>query len=276
MADTSPSFRPSQVLSLIDTHVHLDQPEFDPDRAEVIDRARRAGIEALVCVGATVASSLAALRLAEQYPFIVAAAGVHPNYCAEAVTDDWDQIVALAEQRRVVAIGETGLDRHWDFSPFALQQDYFDRHLRLAQETNLPVIVHCREAEADVLPMLREASARGPLRGILHAFSADSQTAAECLALGFHISFAGNVTYTNKKFASLQAVAATIPNERLLVETDSPYLVPHPHRGKQKRNEPSLVIHTAETLAQLRGQTVAELSAQTTANARALFGIGRK
>jgi TatD DNase family protein len=273
MADTSPSPRPPRVLSLIDTHMHLDQPEFDADRADVIDRARRAGIEAMVCVGATVASSEAAIRLAEQYPFIVAAVGIHPNSCAEAAADDWDRIVALAGHDRVVAIGETGLDRHWDFAPFDLQQVYLDRHLRLAQQADLPVIIHCREAEADVLPMLREAAARGPMRGILHAFSADAQTAAECLALGFHLSFAGNVTYTNKKFADLRAVAATVPDERLLVETDSPYLVPHPHRGKVKRNEPALVAHTAEALATLRGQSVEELSARTTANARRLFGI---
>jgi len=276
MSDSSPSSRSQPLAGLIDTHSHLDQPEFDADRAETIERARRAGVDAMVCVGATVESSEAALRLAKQYPCLVAAVGIHPNSCAEAAAGDWDRIVAMVEHGGAVAIGETGLDRHWDFSPFDLQRDYFDRHLRLAQQTGLPVVVHCREAEADVLPMLREASARSPLRGVLHAFSADASMAAECLAMGFYISFAGNVTYTNKKLDALRAVAATIPADRLLVETDSPYLVPHPHRGKQRRNEPALVVHTAETLAAVRGQSFEDLAAQTTANARRLFRFGNE
>jgi TatD DNase family protein len=173
----------------------------------------------------------------------------------------------------VVAIGETGLDRHWDFTPFAVQQDFFDRHLRLAQERGLPLVIHCREAEADVLAMLGEAARRGPLKGVLHAFSGDRAFAEACLALGLDLSFAGAVTYTNKKFASLREVAASAPGDRILIETDSPYLVPHPLRGREKRNEPAHLVLTAQCLAELRGQPVAELAAQTTANARRLFGL---
>jgi len=261
-------------MSYVDTHVHLDQEEFDADRHEVIARARGAGVETILCVGISADASRAALQLAERHEEIYAAPGIQPNYCAEAAQRDWDRIVAMADHARAVAIGETGLDRHWDFTPFDLQQDYFDRHLRLAQERDLPAVIHCREADADVSAMLREASLRGPLRGVLHSFSGDAALAAECLELGLYVSFAGQVTYGNKKFDPLRAVAATIPDERILIETDSPYLVPHPLRGKQKRNQPANLLHTAAVLAELRGVPVERLAAQTTANARRLFAFG--
>ncbi len=259
--------------SLVDTHAHLDAAEFDGDRQEVIVRARQAGLAAMICPAISAVSSEAVIRLAEQHDGIYAAVGIQPNYCAEAAATDWDRIVALASHRRVVALGETGLDRHWDFTPLDVQRDYFDRHLRLAQARDLPVIIHCREADADLLPMLREASQRGPLRGVLHSFSSDGTMAEECLALGLDISFAGAVTYTNKKFEALREVAQGIPRDRILVETDSPYLTPHPLRGKQPRNEPAWIVHTAGRLAQLRQETLADFAAQTTANARRLFRL---
>jgi TatD DNase family protein len=154
-----------------------------------------------------------------------------------------------------------------------LQQEYLDRHLRLAQERGLPVIVHCRDAGDDLLPMLRAAAARGPLCGVLHAFSGDAAFAAECLGLGLYIGFAGNVTYANKKFESLRAAAREVPADRLLLETDSPYLVPQPFRGRRPRNEPANVAHTAALLAELRGLPLTQLAAQTTANARRLFRL---
>lgn len=258
---------------MFDTHAHLDQPEFDADRVEVIGRALTAGVEAILCVGIDVASSRAAVRLAQEHPAVYAAVGIQPNSAAEAAPSDWDQIVALTHEPRVVAVGETGLDRHWDFTPFALQQDYFARHLELARQCDLPVLIHCREAEADLLPMLREAASPGPLRGLMHAFSADGATAVVALDLGLDISFAGNVTYTNKKFQTLADAARSIPADRLLIETDSPYLVPHPLRGKQKRNEPALLAHTLAGLAALRGVAAEDLDRQTTANARRLFRI---
>jgi TatD DNase family protein len=259
--------------SFIDTHAHLDLPEFDADREAVLARARQAGVGAILCPAIGAASSEAVVRLAASSPGVFAAVGIQPNYCAQAKPGDWDRIVALVKGPRVVALGETGLDRHWDFTPFAVQQDYFDRHLRLAQERDLPLVIHCREAEAEVLAMLRAAVLRGPLRGVLHAFSGDRSFAEACLELGLSISFAGAVTYTNKKFASLREAGAAVPGDRLLLETDSPYLVPHPLRGRQKRNEPAHLVLTAQCLAQLRGQTPAELAAQTTANARRLFGL---
>ena len=259
---------------MIDTHAHLDDPQFDADRDAVIQRSLAAGVEAIVCVGTTLATSRVAIDLAETYPAIHAAVGIHPNSCGEAAADDWDQIVALADHPRVVALGETGLDRYWDFTPLDLQRDYFARHLQLARRRDLPVIIHCRDAQPELMPMLREAAATGPLRGILHAFSGDADMAAECLALGLHISFAGNVTYTNRKFQALRDAVAQIPAERLLVETDSPYLTPQPLRGKQKRNEPALVLHTLTVLASLRGVPVERLAEQTASNARRLFGLG--
>jgi TatD DNase family protein len=179
----------------------------------------------------------------------------------------------MLDHARVVALGETGLDRYWDYAPIELQRDYFERHLRISQARDLPVVIHCRDAAADMMPMLRDAVARGPLRAVMHAFSGDATMAAECLELGLYISFAGNSTYTNKKFQSLREAAISIPADRILIETDSPYLTPEPLRGKQKRNEPALVAHTAASLAALRGVPLEEFDRQTTENARRLFKL---
>jgi TatD DNase family protein len=259
-------------MSYFDTHAHLDQQEFDADRREVIARARAAGVEHILCPAVSAASSQAVIQLAEEFD-VLAAVGIHPNSTAEAADGDWDRVVSLIEHPRVVALGETGLDRYWDFAPLALQQDYLERHLRLAQQHDLPVILHCRDAIADLMPMLRAAANRGPLRGVLHAFSGDAKMAAECMALDLHISFAGNLTYSNKKFEPLRAAAKIIPEDRLLIETDSPYLMPQIMRGKQKRNEPANAVHTAAFLAELRGVSVEQMAAVTTANARRLFGL---
>ena len=258
---------------MIDTHAHLDDERFTNDLPEVLRRAAETGIEAILCPGISADSSEAVVRLAEEHPILHAAVGIQPNYGAEAKEDDWDRIVALVEAGSAVALGETGLDRYWDFTTIEMQQDYFNRHLQLAQKMDLPVIIHCREAEADTLAMLREAVARGPLRGVIHAFSGDRAFAEACLDLGMHISLAGPVTYTNKKFEPLRLAARIVPDERLLIETDSPYLVPHPLRGKEKRNEPALMRHTAVALAELRGADIEEFVAATTANARALFRL---
>ena len=260
-------------MAYIDTHAHLDQEEFGQDRDAVVVRGRQAGVEAMVCVGISAESSRAAVRLAETRQDVYAAVGIQPNYCAQAAEGDWQRILAMVNHPRVVALGETGLDRYWDYTPLEMQQDYFDRHLRLAARHGLPVVIHCREADAELLGMLRAARARGPLRGVLHAFSGDQPTAAECLELGLYLGFAGTVTYLNKKFRPLREVAAAVPADRILIETDSPYLVPHPLRGKQKRNEPANVVQTAASLAELRGVSPEEFAAQTTANARRLFGL---
>jgi len=254
-------------MSLIDTHAHLDQEEFNEDRDAMIARAAAAGVERIVAVGVTAASSAAVLALAAAHSGVFAAVGIQPNYTAAAEAGDWDRIVELAAAPRVVALGETGLDRHWDYAPFDVQQDYFDRHLRLSQERNLPFIVHTRESDADVLAMLREARQRGPLTGVMHSFTGTAETAAECVELGLYISFAGMVTF--KKSDALRAVAASIPAERILIETDSPYLSPQPLRGK--RNEPAHLVHTAACLTEVRGVSAADFASQTRANAKSLF-----
>ncbi len=260
-------------MNYIDTHLHLDQKEFADDRGDVLRRARQAGVVAVVCVGISADTSRAALSIADSYEGTYAAVGIQPNCCAEAADGDWEHIVEMAGRGNVVALGETGLDRYWDYAPIDLQKDYFDRHVHLSQKCDLPLIIHCREAEQDLMPMLRAAAGRGPLRGVLHAFSGNAAMAAACVELGLYVSFAGMVTYRNKKFAPLWDVARTIPDDRLLIETDSPYLVPHPLRGKQKRNEPANVALVAARLAELRDVPIEQMAAQTTANARRLFRL---
>jgi TatD DNase family protein len=176
----------------------------------------------------------------------------------------------MLDEPRVVAIGETGLDRYWDFTPFDIQQDYFDRHLRLSQQHGLPFIVHMRDCDEDILIMLREARQRGPLNGVMHSFTGSQAMADECREMDLYISFAGMVTY--KKSTDLRAIAASIPEDRILIETDSPYLSPEPVR-KIKRNEPAHVMHTASCLADVRGTTLEAFAAATTANAKRLFSL---
>ena len=257
---------------LVDTHAHLDDEQFDDSRSEVMRRARDAGVTAIVAVGTTAPSSRACVDLAGQFGGVYAAVGIQPNYCQDAEPGDWETIVALAGRDRVVALGETGLDRHWDFTPFDVQQDYFDRHIRLAQQRNLPFVVHMRDCQEDILVMLREAARREPLRGVMHSFTGDAEMAAECVALGLHLSFAGMLTY--KKSHELREVAASVPLERILIETDCPYLSPHPKRG-QRPNEPALIVHTAACLAEVRGMDVQELAILTSTNARQLFRFER-
>ncbi len=261
------------MTELFDTHAHLDQSEFDDDRAEVIARAAAAGVKDIVAVGVSADASLVCVRLAGEFEGVHAAVGMQPNYLTEAKPGDWDRVLQLVGQPGVVAIGETGLDRYWDFTPFDVQQDYFDRHIRLSQERSLPFIVHMRDCDEDILVMLREAHARGPLVGVMHSFTGSRAMMEECVAMGLSISFAGMVTF--KKSDELRAIAAAVPDDRILVETDSPYLTPEPVR-KVKRNEPAHVRFTAGCLAEVRGTTLETFAALTTANARRLFLTGTR
>jgi TatD DNase family protein len=256
----------------IDTHAHLDDEQFTGDLPAVLDRARAAGLDAVVTVATSAASTLQALSLAyHHYQLLFPTAGIHPNHVAQAGPGDWDLVVILAERIPfIVGIGETGLDRHWNDTPFPQQEDYFVRHLELARRLNRPVVIHCREAEADMLRVLREQFDRhGPIRAVMHSFTGSTETATACLAMGLHLSFAGMLTYKNSQ--ALRQTAATVPLDRVLVETDSPYLSPMPLRGK--RNEPAHVIHTGACLAGLFGLTPEALAEHTTRNARALFGL---
>jgi TatD DNase family protein len=257
-------------MELIDTHAHVDDERFAGDLPEVIRRATDAGVVRVVAIATTAASSLACTELAGRYEALACTVGIQPNHVAEADASAWDQVVALARRPKVAALGETGLDRYWDYTPFAQQEDYFARHLALARQLGLGVVIHCRDAEADVLRMLREDFERdGPVRGVMHSFTGTLEAARACLAMGLYISFAGMLTYKNAQ--NLRDVAAQIPVERVLVETDSPYLAPVPVRGR--RNEPAFVTHTAVCLAGLLGLSPETLAEHTTRNARFLFGL---
>lgn len=254
---------------LFDTHAHLDEDAFSQDVDEVIARAVSSGVTTMLAVATTVESSRAAIALAARVPNVFASVGIHPNYAAQAKPGDWEAIEELASSPKVVAIGETGLDRYWDHTPFDVQLDYFRRQMELAKRRDLPFIVHCREAEPDVVAALREAAGTGLLKGIMHSFCGGRATLDAALELGLHISFAGMLTF--KKNAELRELAKTVPLDRLLVETDSPYLAPQPQRGK--RNEPAFVRHTAECLAEVHGKTLDEIAAITTSNAWRLFAL---
>jgi TatD DNase family protein len=257
-------------MDLFDTHAHLDDEQLAGDVTGVIERAAQAGVASILAVGTTAASSRNCCSLAMKYPGVWSSAGIHPNHAAEAQPGDWDEVVRLAGEPRVVALGETGLDLYWKDTPLAVQQDYFDRHIRLSQATGKPLVIHQRDSAAEILVMLREARQRGPLAGVMHSFTGTADEAREFLDLGLLISFAGMVTF--KKSDDLRAVAAAIPADRILVETDAPYLSPEPFRGKRP-NEPARVVHTAACVAQVRGVPLEDFARQTSASARALFGL---
>jgi TatD DNase family protein len=258
------------VAALIDTHAHLDDERFVGDLLAVLDRARAAGVETIIAVATSAPSSTVCLRLAACYPQLFATVGIHPNNIMEASPTAWDEVLALVESKRVVGVGETGLDRHWDNTPFAVQEEYFVRHLELARSSKRPVVIHCREAEADMLHALRSDFDRhGPICGVMHSFVGDATMAEACRAMGLYLSFAGMLTYKNS--GTLRATAARQPLDRLLVETDSPYLSPVPVRGQ--RNEPAHVVQTAGCLADLLEIDRERLAEETTKNACRLFGM---
>ena len=255
---------------LIDTHAHLDDEQLAADLPAVLKRARAAGVATILAIATSAPSSAVCVSLAERHPQLFATVGIHPNHIMEESPTAWDEVVALVERGRVAGVGETGLDRHWDNTPFAVQEEYFVRHLDLARRQRRPVVIHCREAEADMLRVLRaEFDRHGPIRGVMHSFVGDTAMAEACRAMGLHLSFAGMLTYKNAE--GLRQTAAQQPLDRLLVETDSPYLSPVPLRGK--RNEPAHVVHTAACLAGVLGIATDALAERTTVNARSLFGL---
>jgi len=256
-------------VQLIDTHAHLDEEAFSADQDAVIQSAKAAGVCSIFTIGISAPTSQAAVAIAEQYEHIYAVVGIQPNYVAQMQPVDFELIERLSQHPQVVGIGETGLDRYWDYAPIDLQVEYFHKHIELARKWDCPFIVHCREAEDDVVTVLRQAAEQGALKGVMHSFCGNESTLQSCLELGMHISFAGMVTF--KKNDALRDVARMVPLERLLVETDAPYLAPVPQRGK--RNEPAYVKHTAECLAEVHGISLEEFAHVTTDNARILFGL---
>lgn len=249
-----------------DTHTHLDDARFADDRAEVIQKVRDAGVTLAVNIGADMKSSETSVALAEQYDFIYASVGVHPEDVMHLTEADMDRLAELAQHKKVVAIGEIGLDYHYDDVPKELQKKWFLRQIQLAQKLELPYIVHDREAHGDVLEIIRES---GYFRGVMHCYSGSAEMAQELLKLGFYISFAGPVTFKNGKKA--QEAAKQIPIERILIETDSPYLTPEPYRGQ--RNDSSMVQFVARKIAELKGITAAEAARITMENGKRFFNI---
>jgi TatD DNase family protein len=261
---------------LIDSHVHLDVPAFDADRDAVIQRAREQGVEIMLEIaGSDVArgSLPAGMRLAEEHPFIYAAVGLHPHEASLYGGALEGELLEYARHKKVIGWGEIGLDYHYDHSPRDTQRRVFGRQLELALELKLPAIIHTREAEGDTIEILRESwAARGgdEIGGVIHCFTGTQWLAGAALEMGFSISFSGVVTF--KKADELRSVARSVPADKLLVETDCPYLAPLPHRGK--RNEPAFVRETAARLAELRGVSFEEMARVTGENFRRLFRLG--
>lgn len=253
---------------LFDTHVHLNIEQFDEDRDEVIQRAKAAGVEKMVVVGFDHETIHKAIALAEQYDFIYAAVGWHPVDAIDFTDEDLLWLEELAHHEKVVALGEMGLDYHWDKSPKDVQKDVFRKQIALAKKVKLPIIIHNREATDDVIQLLQEEHAE-EVGGIMHCFAGEVEHVKPCLDMNFYISLGGPVTFKNAK--APKEVAKVVPADRLLVETDCPFLAPHPHRGK--RNEPAYVRLVAEQIANLRDTSIEAIEQQTTANALRLFGI---
>lgn len=251
---------------LIDSHAHLDDRRYDPDREQMLQRAREAGVEGFVTIGCDLATSRAAVELADRYPSVYATVGVHPHEVRH-IQDGWyDELRALARHPKVVAYGEIGLDYHYDHSPRDIQRARFREQAALARELGLPIVVHTREAQEDTLAILNEERASEP-GGVFHCFSGDAGLARDALALGFYLSFSGVLTFQNATM--LREIAATVPMDRLLIETDCPYLTPVPHRGT--RNEPAYVGYVARTLATVKSASPEEIGRVTAENARRLF-----
>ena len=258
---------------LIDTHLHLDFQHYNDDRHQVVAQAVEAGVKQMITIGTSLETSRRAVELAETFEPVWAAVGIHPNDATEWNAEAPAMLRELAQHPKVVAIGEIGLDYYWKRVPNEVQQQVFEEQLALAADLGLPVIIHDREAHEHIMATLRRwvsTLTKDAPRGVLHFFSGDLAMAQEAIDLGFYLGTDGPVTF--KKARALQQVVAALPLERLLVETDAPFLAPHPHRGR--RNEPAYVRYVAAKVAELHGITVDEVAKQTTANARQLFGLG--
>ena len=258
---------------LIDSHAHIQGAEYAHDREAVIERAAQAGVEKIIAVGGAgeMSSNTEAIALAERLANVYATVGMHPHDAKDVGEEAFSHLGELAARPKVVAIGETGLDYYYDHSPRALQRRVFSRFIAMARAARLPLVVHEREAAADAAQLLRSEGA-GELRGVIHCFTGDYTSAAAYLDLGFYLSFTGIITFKNA--ASLRDVVQKVPLERMLVETDAPYLTPVPHRGR--RNEPAYVRFVAETVAAVKGISLAEVASVTTRNAENLFLLSGK
>ena len=253
---------------LVDTHCHLDMESYGNDLGEVLARAVSARVSRIVTVGIDLESSRRAVALANRHSGVSAAVGVHPHHAATCNAEDLEEIEALCRQPKVVAVGEIGLDLHYDFSPLRQQVECFSRQIELARTLRLPVIIHDREAHKEILEILGGFGIL-PGGGVMHCFSGDIALAGEVMALGYHISVPGVVTFS--KAEMLREAVRRVPLDRLLLETDGPYLAPEPRRGR--RNEPALLLFTASRVAELKEVSLDELAEATSANATRLFNL---
>ncbi|MFF5997068.1 TatD family hydrolase [Lysinibacillus sp. KU-BSD001] len=256
------------MTSYIDTHVHLNADQYEEDLQEVIDRALQANVEKMIVIGFDRKTIERAMKLVDEYDFIYAVIGWHPVDAIDCTDEALEWIEMLAKHPKVVGIGETGLDYYWDKSPKDIQEYWFRKQIQLAQKCNLPIIIHNREATGDVVRILREENAAS-VGGIMHCYGGSVETARECIAMNFMISLGGPVTFKNAR--QPKEVAKEIPLEHLLIETDAPYLAPHPYRGK--RNEPCFVPLVAEEIARLKELPVEHVAKATTENAKRFFKI---
>ena len=258
-------------MSLIDSHCHLDSAEFDADRDATIERALDAGVEHMVAIGTGNGPPdlEAAVRLADRYPAFYATAGVHPHDAAKATPEDLRRLEQLLAHPKVIATGEMGLDYHYDFSPRDTQRSIFIEQMAIAAAARKPIVIHTREAWDDTIALIEQHWTPSGLPGIMHCFSGGPAEAQRALGLGFYLSFGGIVTFP--KALDVQAAAREAPADRILVETDAPYLAPVPKRGK--RNEPALMVHTARKLAELRGESFEHVARITTENFRRLISV---
>lgn len=272
MRDRSEATLSPPGVGVIDSHCHLDEARFEPDREAVLARARAAGVVAMVTIGASdgLAANAPAVALAAQHPDVYATVGVHPHDARIVSPTVLDEIEALAAEPKVVAIGETGLDYYYDNSPHAAQQEAFRAFIALARRRRLPLVIHLRDAYEDAVRILREERA-AEIGGVIHCFSGDRAAGRTFLDLDFDLSFSGVVTFKNAD--ELRAVARDVPEDRFMVETDAPYLAPVPHRGR--RNEPAFVVHTAAAVAAARGASVETVARQAAATTRRRFRIPR-
>jgi TatD DNase family protein len=252
---------------LVDSHCHLDFPDFADELDALVARAAAAGIGRIVTIGTRVRRHDQVLAIAERFSAVFCSVGTHPHNAHEEPDVTASELVARAAHPKVVAIGEAGLDYHYDFSPRAAQEQGLRTHVAAARESGLPLVIHCRNADADMARILTEEAAKGSFRAVLHCFTGSRELAFAGVALGCYVSFSGILTF--KKSDELRAIAATLPAERLLVETDAPYLAPGPYRGK--RNEPAYTVETVKVLAEVRGVSTEEIARQTTDNFFRLF-----
>jgi TatD DNase family protein len=252
---------------LVDSHCHLDFEDFSADLDGIVARARAAGVGRIVSISTRVTRQAGLLAIAERFPDVYCSVGTHPHYAHEELDLGVADLVTRTRHAKTVAIGEAGLDRHYDFSPIEAQARGFRNHIAAARETGLPLVIHSRDADDDMAKILEEETGKGAFPAVLHCFTGGRDLAQRAIALGLSISFTGILTF--KKSEELRAIAAALPADRILVETDAPYLAPGRHRGK--RNEPAFVIETAKVLAETRNVSLEEIARQTTENFFRLF-----